>query len=94
VSFWWNSLPDPKTPAEERVLDLVFKKFYVTVGFIEPELANRIRRAAAKWRKPRSWRAHGHRLSMSVFSAGGGTAEQDRLILEPNPSRARTVASI
>jgi hypothetical protein len=30
------------------VLDLVFKKFYVGGGFIEPKLAKRIRRAAAK----------------------------------------------
>ena len=48
VSFWWNFLPDPKTTAEEHVLDLVFKKFYVTGGIIEPELARRIRRTAAK----------------------------------------------
>jgi hypothetical protein len=33
VSFWWHLLPDPKTPLEERVMDLVFKKFYVTGGF-------------------------------------------------------------
>jgi hypothetical protein len=37
VSFWWNFLPDPETPAEERVLDLVFEKFYMSGGFIEPE---------------------------------------------------------
>ena len=30
VSFWWNFLPDPETPVEERVLDLVFKRFYVS----------------------------------------------------------------
>jgi len=33
VSFWWHLLPDPKTPLEERVMDLVFKKFYVTGRF-------------------------------------------------------------
>ena len=48
VSFWWHFMPDPETPAEERVLDLVFKKFHVSGGFIEPELAKRVRRAAAK----------------------------------------------
>jgi hypothetical protein len=46
VSVWWHFLSDPKTPAEERVLDLVFKKFYTSGGFIEPELAKRVRRAA------------------------------------------------
>lgn len=46
VSYWWHFLPDPKTPEEERVLDLVFKKFHVSGGFIEPELAKRVRRAA------------------------------------------------
>jgi hypothetical protein len=46
VSVWWHSLSDPKTPAEERVMDLVFKKFYTSGGFIEPELAKRVRRAA------------------------------------------------
>jgi len=48
VSFWWNFLPDPKTPAEERLLDLVFKKFYASRGLIEPELTQRARRAAEK----------------------------------------------
>ena len=48
VSFWWNFLPDPKTTAKEGVLDLVFKRFYVSGGFVEPELAKRIRPAAAK----------------------------------------------
>ena len=48
VSFWWDFLPDSKTPAEERVLDLVFKKFYMGGAFIEPELAKRVPRAAAK----------------------------------------------
>jgi hypothetical protein len=48
VSFWWNFLPDPKTPAEERVLDLAFQKFCVSGGFIEPQLARRIRRTTAK----------------------------------------------
>ena len=38
VSFWWHSLPDPKTPFEEHVMDLIFKKFYVSGGFIQPEL--------------------------------------------------------
>jgi hypothetical protein len=33
VSFWYNFLPDPKTPLEERVMELIFKKFYVTGGF-------------------------------------------------------------
>jgi hypothetical protein len=33
VSFWWHSLSDPKTPLEERVMELIFKKFYVTGGF-------------------------------------------------------------
>ena len=38
VSFWWHSLPDPKTPIEEHVLDLIFKKFYANGGSIEREL--------------------------------------------------------
>jgi hypothetical protein len=38
-------LSDPKTPLEERVMDLIFKKFYVTGGFA-PELVKR--RAAGK----------------------------------------------
>ena len=37
VSFWWHLLPDPKTPLEERVMELIFKKFYVTGG-LEPDL--------------------------------------------------------
>jgi len=48
VSFWWHFLPDPKTPAEEHVLDLVFQKFYGSGAFIPPELAKRVRRAAEK----------------------------------------------
>ena len=45
VSLWWHSLSDPKTPLEERVMDLIFKKFYVTGGF-ESDLVKR--RAAGK----------------------------------------------
>jgi len=45
VSLWWNFLPDPKTPLEERVMELIFKKFYVTGGFA-PDLVKR--RAAGK----------------------------------------------
>ena len=45
VSFWWHFLPDPKTPAEEHVLDLVFQKFYGSGAFIRPELAKRVRQA-------------------------------------------------
>ena len=45
VSLWWHSLSDPKTPLEERVMDLIFKKFYVTGGFA-PDLVKR--RAAGK----------------------------------------------
>jgi len=48
VSFWWHFLPDPKTPAEVHVLDLVFQKFYGSGAFIRPELAKRVRRAAEK----------------------------------------------
>jgi hypothetical protein len=48
VSFWWHFLPDPKTPTEEHVLDLVFQKFYGSGAFIRPELAKRVRRAAEK----------------------------------------------
>ena len=45
VSFWWHFLPDPKSPIEEHVMDLIFKKFYVNGGFIEPELRKlRVRR--------------------------------------------------
>ena len=40
VSLWWHSLSDPKTPLEERVMDLIFKKFYVTGGFA-PDLVKR-----------------------------------------------------
>ena len=45
VSLWWHSLSDPKTPLEERVMELIFKKFYVTGGFA-PELVKR--RASGK----------------------------------------------
>ena len=41
VSFWWHSLSDPKTPLEERVMDLIFKKLYVTGGFT-PDLVKRL----------------------------------------------------
>jgi hypothetical protein len=44
VSFWWHSLSDPKTPLEERVMDLIFKKFYVTGGFAP----NLVKRQAAR----------------------------------------------
>jgi hypothetical protein len=43
--LWWHSLSDPKTPLEERVMDLIFKKLYVTGGFT-PDLVKR--RAAGK----------------------------------------------
>jgi len=46
MSFWWHFLPDPKTPAEEHVLDLVFQKFYGSGAFIRPELAKRVRRGS------------------------------------------------
>jgi hypothetical protein len=45
VSRWWNFLPDPKTPLEERVMELIFKKFSVTGGFA-PDLVKQ--RAAGK----------------------------------------------
>jgi len=48
VSFWWHFLPDPKTPAEEHVLDLVFQTFHRSRAFTRPELAKRVRRAAEK----------------------------------------------
>ena len=35
VCLWWHSLSDPKTPLEERVMDLIFKKLYVTGGFAQ-----------------------------------------------------------
>jgi hypothetical protein len=47
ISFWWHLLPDPKTPAQERVMDLIFKKFYVNGGFVTPELRRKIKRAAS-----------------------------------------------
>jgi hypothetical protein len=47
ISFWWHFLPDPKTPAQERVMDLIFKKFYVNGGFVAPELRKKIKRAAS-----------------------------------------------
>jgi hypothetical protein len=34
--------------AIDGLVDLVFRRFYVSGGFIEPELAKQIRRAAAK----------------------------------------------
>ena len=40
VSLWWHSLSDPKTPLEERVMDLIFKKLYVTGG-LAPDLVKR-----------------------------------------------------
>jgi len=48
ISFWWHFLPDPKTPAQEHVMDLIFKKFYVNGGFVAPELKKKIKRAASR----------------------------------------------
>lgn len=48
VSFWWHFLPDPKTPAQERVMDLIFKKFNVNGGFVAPELRKTTKRAASR----------------------------------------------
>jgi hypothetical protein len=38
ISLWWHFLQDPETPEQERAMDLIFKKYYVNGGFIEPEL--------------------------------------------------------
>jgi hypothetical protein len=38
ISVWWYFLRDPETPEQERVMDLIFKKYYVNGGFIELEL--------------------------------------------------------
>ena len=27
VSFWWHFLPNPKSPIEEHVMDLIFKNW-------------------------------------------------------------------
>jgi hypothetical protein len=37
VCFWWCILPDPDTPEEERELDLIFIKHYVT-GWSRPHV--------------------------------------------------------
>jgi hypothetical protein len=38
ISLWWHSLQDPETPEQERMMDLIFTKYYVSGGFIEPGL--------------------------------------------------------
>jgi len=48
VTFWWHFLQEPETPAEERVMDLIFKKFYVNGGFIEPDFRKKIGRTASR----------------------------------------------
>ena len=40
VSFWWHLLPDPKSPIEERVMDLIFKKFCANGGSIDVHSKN------------------------------------------------------
>lgn len=54
ISFWWAFLPDPQTPAEEHVMDLIFKKFYVDGGFISPEISRKTGHTALKRKQERA----------------------------------------
>jgi hypothetical protein len=47
IACWSNFLQEPETPAEERVMDLIFKKFCVNGGFIAPELRKKVGRTAS-----------------------------------------------
>lgn len=40
IGRWWSSLPSPETPMEERVMNLIFKKFHVLGGYA-PELVGK-----------------------------------------------------
>jgi hypothetical protein len=39
ICRWWNSLESPQTPMEERVMNLIFKKFPVlgAYGWTDPQ---------------------------------------------------------
>jgi hypothetical protein len=37
ICQWWSSLKSPETPMEERVMNLIFKKFNVLGGYV-PEI--------------------------------------------------------
>ena len=37
VCWWWSSLQSPETPMEERIMNLIFKKFHVLGGYA-PEI--------------------------------------------------------
>jgi len=37
ISRWWSSLESPETVMEERVMNLIFKKFNVLGGYV-PEI--------------------------------------------------------
>ena len=34
ICRWWTSLETPQTPMEERVMNLIFKKFHVLGGYV------------------------------------------------------------
>ena len=48
IAFWWHFLQEPESPAEERVMDLIFKKFYVNGGFIAPEFRKKVGRTVSR----------------------------------------------
>jgi hypothetical protein len=56
ISFWWLFLQEPETPAEERVLDLIFKKYYANGGLVVPEISERSGRSAENRRRTKAIR--------------------------------------
>jgi hypothetical protein len=67
ISFWWHFLPDPKMSAQERVMDLIFKKFNVNGGFVAPELRKKIKRAENPAEVPNMRASKILRLALPVF---------------------------
>jgi hypothetical protein len=41
ICHWWASLETPQTPMEERVMNLIFKKFHVLGGYV-PETTTKV----------------------------------------------------
>jgi hypothetical protein len=41
ICRWWSSLETPQTPMDERVMNLIFKKFHVLGGCV-PEITARV----------------------------------------------------
>jgi hypothetical protein len=41
ICRWWSFLETPQTPMEERVMNLIFKKFHVLGGYV-PEITTKV----------------------------------------------------